>query len=346
MNDDTLHAALRASLRAAESPWARLPLQTLSDTGLAHWHVRLVGSGLVARMPKQSQVGLPVAEHLAYEAACFERAAPSGHTPRLHAVLPPVPELPRGALLVDEVVGRPARLPADLGAIARALAALHRLPLPARAAPLLAPIDPLAALFDEIQRQAAYLPAARLQLTTQRTIQNELRQLQLLGELPERPRRRLISFDGHPGNYLVAADGRAWLVDLEKARYGPAALDLAHATLYTSTTWDTKSHAVLTPQALLAFHHSWAEAVGPVLAEPRWIVPLRRAMWLWSITWCAKWRVLSEQPPAGSGGEDWSAALSDPPLVQHVRQRVDHYLSPEIVERVCSEADQLALALG
>ena len=334
--------ALRSALRAAGHAAADAPLEPLADTGLAHAHVRLAGTGLLARIPKQSQLGLPAAEHLSYEATCFERAAPSGHVPRLHVVLPPQPGLPRGALVVEEIVGRPARLPQDLPAIAATLASLHALPLPADPAPLRAPVDPLAALRDEVLAQTAYLPEARLEDTAARHIAAELDALRDLAAAPARPPRRLIAFDGHPGNYLVRADGRAMLVDLEKARYGPPPLDLAHATLYTSTTWDAASHAVLDDDDLAAFHGAWLTAQPDAAAHASWIVPLRRAMWLWSVTWCAKWRVLSERPASAyAGGEDWSADLSDAALVQHVRERVDHYLSAAIVERVCDESRRL-----
>ena len=46
MGDTPLHAALRTALRLAAAAWADAPLQTLPDTGLAHWHVRLDGTGL------------------------------------------------------------------------------------------------------------------------------------------------------------------------------------------------------------------------------------------------------------------------------------------------------------
>ena len=149
--------ALRQALVSAHRPEATAELQPLADSGLAHWHLRLVGSGLLARIPKQSQLGLDAAAHLAYEAACFERAAASGHTPGLVAVLPPSAALPRGALLVHEVDGRPLRLPQDLPALVQALAALHALPLPAAPAraPLRDPADALADLAHEVDTQAA-----------------------------------------------------------------------------------------------------------------------------------------------------------------------------------------------
>ena len=325
-------------------------LEPLADTGLAHWHLRIPGTGWLARVPKQSQVGLLPDAHLAYEAACFERAQAGGRSPRLHGTLPPSPALPHGALLVDEIVGRPARLPADLPALVEALAALHRLPLPALRdrAPLQSAPDPLRALCDEIEAQAVHLDHAGLVPAARARIDAERDALARRCAGPARPRTTLIAFDGHPGNFVVDAQGRAWLVDLEKARYGHPALDLAHATLYTSTTWDVASHAVLSAAEVASACDLWCERVGADAAERAWIVPLRRAMWLWSVTWCAKWRALSDRPPATArqGGEDWSAALSEAALVAHVRDRVDHYLSREVIDRVCDEADALDRAMA
>jgi hypothetical protein len=50
---------------------------------MAHAHYRLPGRGLVARVPRWSQVGLDPAANLAHQAAAFESAFPSRHTPRL-----------------------------------------------------------------------------------------------------------------------------------------------------------------------------------------------------------------------------------------------------------------------
>jgi hypothetical protein len=70
-------------------------------------------------------------------------------------------------------------------------------------------------------------------------------------------------------------------------------------------------------------------------------------MWLWSITWCAKWRVLSQQQASASAaGEDWSAERSDDQLVTHVRERVEHYLSEAVVEQVLAGFDPLERSLN
>lgn len=341
---------LRQALQAAGHPGATAALERLPDKGLAHDHVRLAGSGVLARMPKQSQMGWTAADNLAYQRACFERAAVGGHAPVCHGVLPPSAPLPRGALLVQEVEGRTARLPADLGAVARALAALHALPVPesAQRAPLLDPPDPLQALCEEIATQAGHLAAARLAAPVARTIEAQWQRLQALRAEPGRPGVHLIAFDAHPGNFIVQPDGRAVLVDLEKCRYGYPGLDLAHATLYTSTTWDVDSHAVLTPGQVVAFYREWAQAVGPVAAGAQaWHLPLRRAMWLWSVTWCAKWRVTSgARASAVPDGEDWSSEHSEAALVAHVRERVDHYLSEAVVSTVVDEFNRLERELS
>lgn len=343
---DRLLTALAAALQAAGSPWASAPLEPLKDKGLAHDHVRLVGTGVLARIPKQSQMQLAAQANLAYQCACFERAAASGHTPRLHAVLPPSAHLPRGALLVQEIEGRSARLPQDLPAIVQALAAVHALPLPAGAAraPLRDDADPLQALHDEIGAQATHLAAAGVAAPVHAAILEEQARLQRACAARPRPPRHLVAFDGHPGNFVVRADGGAVLVDLEKCRYSYPGLDLAHATLYTSTTWDVDSHAVLSLAEVQGAYAVWAQAVGDAAAQAArpWLVPLRRAMWLWSVTWCAKWRVLSGAA-AGTrpDGEDWSAGRSDAALVAHVRDRVTHYLSPPVVAQMRAEFDAL-----
>lgn len=332
---------LAAAMAQARVCWAGAELDLLPDSGLAHTHVRLVGHGALARIPKQSQMGLAPAANLAYQAACFERAARSGHTPVLLGVLSPSAALPRGALIVEEIIGRAARVPHDLPAIMTALARIHQLPLPAQEAraPLTSAADPLLDLLAEIEAQAAHLDAARPDPIARRCIDAEIERFRALCAQPPRPRRCLISFDAHPGNFLVRADGCAMLVDLEKCRYSHAPLDIAHATLYTSTTWDATSGVVLGVDEVARAYVAWSREMGPSAVDWNdWHLPLRRAMWLWSITWCAKWRVASRAAsPATVAGEDWSTDLSEPALVAHVRGRVDHYLSAPTVERVMDE---------
>lgn len=321
-------------------------LKPIPTTGLAHDHVRLIGHGLLARVPKQSQMALDAETNLTYQAACFMRAAGSGHTPRLQAVVPPSNDLPMGALIVEEIDGTVLTLPDHIEALARALAAIHTLPIPADAnrSPLKNPLDALADTFTEVMAQSAFIAAAGLEYDAEAQIREELVAAGMLLARRTRPPVTLIAFDAHPGNFLMAAEGRAILVDLEKARYGVPAFDLAHATLYTSTTWDVATYAELTADQVARFYTAWLAIVPASLADAvtPWLLDLRRMMWLWSVTWCAKWRVRSQQAAltgdrAGRSTEDWSAELSDPALVAHVAGRVERYLDPATIERVRRE---------
>jgi len=347
----SLLSSLRHALIDTGHPLAGAGLHRLPDKGLAHDHVRLEGSGLLARVPKQSQMGLAAADNLAYQRACFVRAQACGHTPQLHGVLPPSDALPRGALLVEEIVGRPVRLPEDLPALAQALAALHALSLPAPAGrpPLRADADPLHALLDEVRQQAAWWPEAGVHAEVTRCLQAELADLAWWCSQPARPGVTLVAFDAHPGNFIVRQAGDAVLVDLEKCRYSHPGLDLAHATLYTSTTWDIDGRCELSTDEVAGFYQRWAARAGTAhaMGAAGWHLPLRRAMWLWSLTWCAKWRVLSQQGArSGGDGEDWSALRSEDRLVAHVRERVDHYLDPDVVRQIREGFGMLAAALA
>ncbi|WP_108445738.1 aminoglycoside phosphotransferase family protein [Halomonas denitrificans] len=341
----TLCDPLAAALARAGLDAGIAALHPMADTGLAHHHLWLEreDDDWVARLPKQSQMRLDPAANLAYQAACFTRASRGGHAPALHGLLPPGPELPRGGLLVDAIHGRPARLPEDLPRLAEALASLHTLAVPAAAAraPLLSPADPWAAMREEVGEQARFLDQAELDDAARGLIEGELAALPR--QLPPGPvaEPRLISFDAHPGNFLVTEDGRAVLVDLEKCRYGLVGFDLAHASLYTSTTWDLHSRAELTPDEVAAFYRHWLEATG-LAGEVETLLACRRAMWLWSLTWCAKWRASHRrEQDAQRRGEDWSATLSDDALIAHVRERVDHYLSVAAIEHVRREHREL-----
>ncbi|MGE0723340.1 MAG: aminoglycoside phosphotransferase, partial [Alphaproteobacteria bacterium] len=171
---DRLHRALRA-VPALASVTAQ-DLEPLAGLGIAHDHVRIAGTGLLARVPRVSQLSLAARENLAYQAACFRRLAPSGATPRLHAAIEPDDRLPMGALIVEEIVGRPARVPADLSAIAASLAAIHALPLPPPAdrPPLADHRDPAGGTAAVIAAQAVFFeecgltPSARGALDRER----------------------------------------------------------------------------------------------------------------------------------------------------------------------------------
>ena len=346
---EALAAALAALPGFAEI--TRADLAPMAVKGLAHDHVAIRGRGQILRVPKQSQFALSAADNLAYQAACFERVAVSGHGPRLYGVIEPAPRLPMGAFVVEHIHGRPPRLPDDLPALAEAMARVHSLPLPTAAAraPLADHTDPVGGAMAEIEAQARLLDEAELDAAARAEIDDELawaRDFQGQASIRTQP-VSLVLTDTHPGNFLIEAGGRAIIVDLEKALYGSPATDLAHATLYSSTTWDPDTWADLSPAQVAGFYRDYLRRAAPELAEALrpWLIPMRRITMLRAITWCAKWQVLRGR--AGTHGkekaestEDWSAENSDPALIAHVAGRVAEYLNPATLR--CMRAEWLA----
>ena len=307
--------------------------------GVAHDHLALDDRGLVVRVPRLSQWSMPAEAALAYEAEGFRRAAESRVTPALHVVLPPDDLLPRGALVVDFVAGRAPRLPDELEALARTLAAIHRVPtIPPRRRPPLADHapNPIAATVALLDNHARFLDG-HVALAIERLLRAELAWAHdFAGEAERAPVSApitLVATDTHPGNFLIGEDGIARFVDLEKALYGLAAIDLAHATLYTSTQWDREVMAVLSAGDLARFHAAYAAAAGEVAwarLEP-WIAPARRLTWLRTTLWAVRWRALAASDP------DWSSDRVDPTLIAHIQARVADFTAPETIARMQAE---------
>lgn len=312
----------------------------LASRGVAHDHFRVAGAGLVLRVPRlQALQGLDPAAALARQAAAFTRAAVTGHAPRLERAIAPAPDdgLPYGALLVREINGRTPRLPDDMPAIAAALAALHALPLPAAAdrAPLPDPLPngsgPVGGLLGFVRSRWSLIERAGLPAATQALLNDELtaaeRQTAELTRVGEP--LTLVGVDVHPGNFLIEADGRAVLTDLERAQYGHPAADLAHASLTSSTRWDPAVAATLTPGDSAAFYTAWEAAAGAALAEscrPAFAV-LRRLVWLRTLTWMAHWR---------DGGRACAPAMPAA-LLAHMDAHAAAMLSSDEIEAIAAE---------
>lgn len=339
---------------------AREALVPLETSGIAHDHVRVAGAridgrGVLARIPRLSQWGAAPDINLAYQAACFARAEASGHTPRLFATLPVSDALPWGALVVEEIAGAKPRLPGGMAAIARCLAALHALTLPApgERAPLQMHDDPAAATLAVIEEQAGYLDEAGLAPAAGAAIAAELawaRAFCATSGATDHP-MALVATDAHPGNFLLEpTGGRAVLVDLEKMLYGSPAIDLAHATLYTSTRWDPDCAATLSPAETTAFYRAYLDLAGAEASRRLrpLLTPMRRLTWLRTTTWCVRWRVLSRREPTDGPAGGWSAARLAPELRAHIEASVADYFDPDTIARITAEwrdGDGLAAAL-
>jgi hypothetical protein len=314
MADATTIARALSAVRALRGIEAEA-LVKLPDKGLAHRHWRIAGRALLVRVPRAPDADAA----LRRQAASFERLRRCARAPRLHAVVEPSPDLPGGALIVDEVAGRPPRLPAELSLIAETLAAIHALPLPAPAErpPLPSPADP-------------FLDRAGAQPDAIRQIEEEVAWARGFTSQPSDGNPApctLVVSDAHPGNFLVTAAGHAMFIDLEKGGYGSPAIDVAHATLRPSTRWDPDCGTALSHAEIERFVRAYFAAAGPAMQQaiaPS-LLPMRRLTWLRTTLAFARFRV-----------ERTAAALA-PAAAAHAEAVIADSLSPAVIADVRRE---------
>jgi hypothetical protein len=312
-----LLAALKNIPRFAElAPDA---LTELPRKGLAHVHFRMRGGRALVRAPLAAFGGLDPAASLARQEACFVRAQASESTPRLLATIAPGAEIPFGALVVDDIPGAAPHLPAELPAVAAALASVHKLKLPdaASRAPIDTPADPVADTVAAIAANLKLAPRAKLDPKAEIALGQELSwardfhatNAKRLGTLT----RALCLVDTHPGNFVVAPGARAYAVDLEKCIYGLPGLDLAHACTLPSTSWDADSAATLDAAQTDGFVRTWASRVGEPIARETLSLfrPFRRLIWLRTTSVFLRFKV-----------EGTHKAL-DPRVADHAQRAID-----------------------
>lgn len=323
LSADPTRATLAAALAVAEDAIAADPVE-----GRVHRHWRLSGGRLV-RVPRMSHLGLSPRRNLIYAAQAFRRMAPSGAAPRLHGVLRVSSGLPWGALVVDDVDGVVPALPTDLPSIGRALAAIHRLPVPTLRSPFVDPSDPLAYLLSVARGQLEPV-RDRLEGEARRILEEEIAWAEaLIAKRPSRPGPSLVAADTHPGNFRIRPDGSAVLLDVERPVYDSAGVDLAHASLPTSLAWDPAVTGVAERADIVAFHTAWAAAVPAELAESvrPWVLPYRRLIWLRTTSWACAW----------AARNDLSAALeSADAATSGLARRLARFVDPAMMEKARS----------
>ena len=319
--DPILDALRRALSRAPEFPDAyTASFEALPVTGLQHRLYRLRGlarggAGVLLRVPRDSHWRLSPRDALEYQAEAFRRLGPSLHVPKLFAVIAPREGLPFGALAVEEIIGRPPSLPAELPALADALAAIHALRIPAKRAPLIDQADPFGATLALSREQASFAEEAGLAGETRHAIADEVAWAE--GFIASRGRegqpRALVLTDTQPGNFVVEESGRARAVDLEKSIYGSPAIDLAHLTLAPSTGWHPSAPRALAPADIVAFYRRYLDRVPAAFAAAMrpWLDPTRRLTWLRIVTAFAKMTALWRRGA-------WTGGDLDPDFRAHV----------------------------
>ena len=145
--------------------------------------------------------------------------------------------------------------------------------------------------------------------------------------------------DTHPGNFIVDRAGIARFVDLEKVHVGSAAIDLAHATLRTSTLWDPRVGKELAPADVVGFYEAYLARRGEAVADALrpWLEPMRRLTWLRTTLFMARWRVQTRQPRNPHDPSQWSDAGLDPATRAHIDARIDYCFSRDAIRAIRSE---------
>jgi aminoglycoside phosphotransferase (APT) family kinase protein len=313
----------------------------LPATGTAHGHVRLQ-NGLLARVAYAHEGDATAAGRLQAQAAAFRHLAPAGRTPRLHEVIEPRAGLPGGALVVDFIQGRAPRLPDELGAIAETLALIHALPLPPTNSPIPRQNNPFLETLEGIELNAMrFLDKAVPDQGSRAEIAEELRMMRGMALAFGRQTQPLTVAlaDTHPGNFIVDRAGLAWFVDLEKVHVGSPAIDLAHATLPTSTLWHPDVGSLLSRDDVQTFRENYLARLAGKQAEALrpWIVPMRRLTWLRTTLFMARWRVETRSPRDPANTTQWSDAGLDPKMKRHIDARIDQCFARETIRSIRSE---------
>jgi hypothetical protein len=336
---ESLLSALRE--RPAFSALSADDLKPLPATGTAHGHVRLPNR-LIARVAYAHEGDPTAAARLSTQAAAFRHLAPSGRTPRLHDVTEPRPGVPGGALIVDFIEGRAPRLPDELALMADTLARIHALPLPAAGSPIPRQKNPFLETLAAIEQNATrFLDKAVPDARARADIADELGLMRAMAlAVAHRAQPLTVALaDTHPGNFIVDRDGIAWFVDLEKVHVGSPAIDLAHATLATSTLWHPDVGKVLSRDEVRPFYTRYLEKVGARQAadlEP-WLLPMRRLTWLRTTLFMARWRVQTRAPRDPSDPTQWSDAGLEPSMKAHIDARIDQCFRRDTIQSIRAE---------
>jgi Ser/Thr protein kinase RdoA (MazF antagonist) len=315
--------------------------EALPATGTAHGHVRL-RDGRLARVAYAHEGDASAAGRLHAQAAAFRHLEPAGRTPRLHEVIEPQPGLPGGALIVDYIEGRAPRLPDELELMADTLARIHALPLPPASSSIPRQSNPFLETLEAIELNATRFvdkavadPAARAEIVEEMQAMRRIapalgRQVQPL---------TVALADTHPGNFIVDRAGIAWFVDLEKVHVGSAAIDLAHATLPTSTLWHPDVGTRLSRGEVQGFYESYLSRIERPKAEALrpWLIPMRRLTWLRTTVFMARWRVETRAPRDPSNTTQWSDAGLDPKMKRHIDARIDECFTRETIRAIRNE---------
>ncbi|EPR30336.1 aminoglycoside phosphotransferase [Alkalidesulfovibrio alkalitolerans DSM 16529] len=254
-----------------------------------NWFVRAPHGDLVLRINHGSQLGLGERQ-IVYEFNVLQALAQSGVTPRPHVVEPAPRGLPGGVLLMEYLPGRAFDYATDSDLAARIFARVHEVaPNPE----LVRQPDPVAAIADESLSLIERYPEHPLREKRTALLGLHARVLRLAEEARElfaRDAQVLVNTEVNSGNFIVGEgerQGRAWLVDWEKAVLSTRCQDLGHFLVRTTTRW--KTDYTFGPDERLRFLTTYLVESG--LEEPleeldAKVALMERTILLRALSWC------------------------------------------------------------
>lgn len=291
MTPKDVHApALHNYLRARHPELARAPVSFLAR-GENSLNYR-VGKNLVARLVTNSEMGLTLPEQSLYEHHALELLVPSGVTPEPRGVEPEPEGLPYPLILEQYLPGRPLDYAADLLPAARCVAAAHALGVP-HDHRLQEKPDPAPAILAESRDLAEpYLAWPDADTESKAALRSGFERVEeFLGDasLFADARLAVVNYDLNTHNFVVRDDGAVRLLDWEKARIAPAAQDIAHFLIPTTTLWRNTSAARLTEAQEAAFVEEYMGAAGIADGDRflRQLDAMKVIVSLRAVSWCA-----------------------------------------------------------
>lgn len=196
----------------------------------------------VLRINHGSQLGLD--DQIAYEFTVLQALVRSGVTPRPYFCDPEPDDerLGNGVLLMEYLDGRPLDYARDTDVAAGILAAVHAQPVDAR---LLTQRNPVRDIVRESEGLISRYPDHPMQREQKRLLDYRDSILSLAEEtdslFADEP-LVMVNTEVNSHNFIIAENGRGWLVDWEKAVISSRYQDLGHFLVETTTRWK-RDHA-------------------------------------------------------------------------------------------------------
>jgi aminoglycoside phosphotransferase (APT) family kinase protein len=248
--------------------------------------VRGAGGDFVLRVNHDSQLGLE--DQIGYEFRALRAVAPSGVTPEPLFCDPRADGLGRGVLLMRFIPGDTFIYPRDRDKAAAVFAAVHALP-PGEG--LIVQRDPVQDIARESYGLLTRYPDHPLRKHRERLLAYHERIVEL-GEKSRgvfaEERLCIVNTEVNSGNFLVdPSDGRAFLVDWEKAVVSYRYQDLGHFLVPTTTLW--KSDYVYSAEEKLRFLATYRKLLS-LEVELKELYErtrlLERTILLRALSWC------------------------------------------------------------